>query len=192
MAGALVRMATQAGKKSRFRRMLEDGAVRGAAGAGRAARYGRDNAMPLLVGASVGGGAATAYQQTKSRREGAMYKSDSEYAYVTERLSKRLPSALRAFRAAGGGGRTPGGAYGANRVTANTVGRQGRAAAERNWDSQFGPGMLSRSRRAGATAGTGKLGVESGAASRGAAARKKRGQLVAARKPGQPGQRVLP
>jgi hypothetical protein len=98
MAGALIRMGTQAGKKSRFRRMLEDGAVRGAAGAGRAVRYGRDNAMPLVLGASVGGGAATAYQQTKDRRMSKSYVSVSRGAGEGLQRLARRSNALQAMK----------------------------------------------------------------------------------------------
>ena len=98
MAGALARMASQAGKKGRFRRMLEDGAVRAAGGAGRAVRYGRDNAMPLVVGASVGGGAATAYQQTKDRRMSKGYVSVSRGASDGLQRLARRSNALQAMK----------------------------------------------------------------------------------------------
>lgn len=98
MAGALVRMATQSGKKGRFRRAFEDGAVRFAGGAGRAVRYGRDNAMPLVLGASISGGAATAYQQTKDRRMSKSYVSVSRGAGEGLQRLARRSNALQAMK----------------------------------------------------------------------------------------------
>lgn len=77
----------------RFRRLAEGAAIGGAREAGRGWRYVRRNAMPLAIGASVGGGAATAYQQMSDRRK--MSKADNEYAYVMARLTKSYVSVSR-------------------------------------------------------------------------------------------------
>lgn len=69
MPGVLMPVKGAARAGGRFRRKAEDAAVGAAMGAGRGFRYVRDNAMPLTLGATVGGGAATAYQQSRARRK---------------------------------------------------------------------------------------------------------------------------
>lgn len=86
-----MRRAKAAGRLARIK--ADDAALGAARGAGRAFRYGRNNAMPLVLGASVGGGAATAYQQMSDRRK--MSKADNEYAYVMARLTKSYVSVSR-------------------------------------------------------------------------------------------------
>jgi hypothetical protein len=191
-SGAL--MPVSAAARGGFRRKAEKLAIGAAAGAGRGFRYARNNAMPLVVGGSIGAGGATAYQQTKNRRSD-MSKSARD-AYLVARFGKGVPSAIRSWVNAGSKGMAPGGAYGAVRAGANTIGRGGSAYATRNMTNPVGPMAVREFRRGGPRAaslgGSGRLGVESGAAARGAAARKKRGQLVATRRPGQSGRPVLP
>jgi hypothetical protein len=191
-SGALMPVAAAA--RGGFRRKAERMALGAAAGAGRGFRYARNNAMPLVVGGSIGAGGATAYQQTSNRRSNMAKSARDEY--LVSRFGKGVPSALRSWVKAGSTGRAPGGAYGAVRAGSNTIGRKGSAYASQNMTNPIGPMAVREFRGGGARAaglgGRGKLGVESGAAARGAAARKKRGQLVAARRPGQPGRPVLP
>lgn len=83
--------ARRARAAGRLVRMKADDAVMGAArGAGRATRFASANAMPLLVGGSIGAGGATAYQQTKNRRSG-MSKSAKD-AYLVARYGKSFVS----------------------------------------------------------------------------------------------------
>lgn len=93
-----MRRAKAAGRLARIK--TDDAAVGAARGAGRATRYMNANAMPLLVGGSIGGGATMAGMQMSERRK-RMSKSDTKHAYVTGRLSKGLASALRPKTRAG-------------------------------------------------------------------------------------------
>lgn len=193
-SGALMPVKGIARAGGRFRRGAENAAVGAAGGVGRIWRYGRNNAMPLVIGGSIGAGGATAYQQTKSRRSDMSKSARDEY--LVSRFGKGLPSALRSWARAGSKGMAPGGAYGAVRVGSNQVGRRGAQYATQNISRPLGPMDMRTYRgggmRAASLGGAGKLGVQSGAKARGAAARQKRGVLVASRRPGQPGRPVLP
>jgi hypothetical protein len=93
MPGLLMPIKGAARSGGRFRRKAEDTMLGAAMGAGRGFRYARNNAMPLVVGGSIGGGAATAYQQTRSRRS-EVGKSAKD-TYLISRFGKGYVSVSR-------------------------------------------------------------------------------------------------
>lgn len=135
-----LRRAKAAGRLARIK--ADDAALGAARGAGRAFRYGRNNAMPLVLGASVGGGAATAYQQTKERRMSKSYlAARGERAVV-----KGLPSVLRQMsRKSPGMYKAPGATYAGQRVAASQVGRLNPAAG-RGLQASVGGELRAKSR----------------------------------------------